>query len=92
MASIGKIKKTGQILVGFALETDNEEENAIKKITQKNLDFIVLNSLREKGAGFKGDNNKITIIDSKLNKQNFELKTKRAVAIDICKKVVDLLT
>ena len=91
LATLGKEKKTGQILVGFALETNNEEENAIKKLEKKNLDFIVLNSLRDKGAGFKNDSNKITIIDRKLNKEAFELKPKREVAADICKKVLDLL-
>lgn len=91
LATLGKEKKTGQILVGFALETNNEEENAIKKLEKKNLDFIVLNSLRDEGAGFKNDSNKITIIDRKLNKQIFELKPKTEVAADICKKVLDLL-
>lgn len=91
LASIGKDKKAGQILVGFALETDNEEANAIKKLEKKNLDFIVLNSLRDKGAGFKSDENKITIIDQELQKETFELKPKKEVAIDICKKVLDLL-
>jgi len=91
LATLGNEKKTGQILVGFALETNNEEENAIKKLEKKNLDFIVLNSLRDEGAGFKNDGNKVTIIDRKLNKQIFELKPKTEVAADICKKVLDLL-
>ncbi|MDO8992525.1 MAG: bifunctional phosphopantothenoylcysteine decarboxylase/phosphopantothenate--cysteine ligase CoaBC [Daejeonella sp.] len=91
LATLGKEKKVGQILVGFALETNNEEENAIKKLEKKNLDFIVLNSLRDEGAGFKNDSNKITIIDRKLNKETFELKSKTEVATDICKKVLDLL-
>jgi len=91
LATLGKEKKTGQILVGFALETNNEEENAIKKLEMKNLDFIVLNSLRDEGAGFKNDSNKITIIDRKLNKKTFDLKPKTEVAADICKKVLDLL-
>ncbi|MDP3468565.1 MAG: bifunctional phosphopantothenoylcysteine decarboxylase/phosphopantothenate--cysteine ligase CoaBC [Daejeonella sp.] len=91
LATLGKEKKTGQILVGFALETNNEEENAIKKLEKKNLDFIVLNSLRDEGAGFKNDSNKITIIDRKLNKKTFDLKPKTEVAADICKKVLDLL-
>lgn len=92
LATLGKAKKAGQILVGFALETNNEEENAIGKLTKKNLDFIVLNSLRDEGAGFKNDQNKITIIDNKLNKVSFVLKPKRDVARDICKKVLDLLS
>ncbi|MEJ7692967.1 bifunctional phosphopantothenoylcysteine decarboxylase/phosphopantothenate--cysteine ligase CoaBC [Daejeonella sp.] len=92
LATLGKAKKNGQILVGFALETNNEEENAIGKLRKKNLDFIVLNSLRDEGAGFKNDQNKITIIDNKLSKESFPLKSKKDVAKDICKKVVDLLS
>ena len=88
---IGKQKKEGQILVGFALETDNEEENAIAKLKAKNLDFIVLNSLQDKGAGFKGDTNKITIIDIQLNKESFETKLKTDVAADICQKIISLI-
>lgn len=91
LATLGKEKKIGQILVGFALETNNEEENAVLKLQKKNLDFIVLNSLKDEGAGFKNDSNKITIIDRELNKQTFELKPKTEVAADICKKVLDLL-
>ena len=91
LASIGKDKTSKQILVGFALETDNEEANAIKKLERKNLDFIVLNSLRDEGAGFKGDQNKITIIDQNHQKESFALKSKKDVARDICKKVLDLL-
>ncbi|SKB94303.1 bifunctional phosphopantothenoylcysteine decarboxylase/phosphopantothenate--cysteine ligase CoaBC [Daejeonella lutea] len=92
LATLGKEKKAGQILVGFALETNNEEENAIAKLRKKNLDFIVLNSLRDEGAGFKNDQNKVTIIDNKLSKESFPLKSKKEVAIDICKKVLDLLS
>jgi phosphopantothenoylcysteine decarboxylase / phosphopantothenate---cysteine ligase len=91
LASLGKKKRNNQLLVGFALETNNEEANAIKKLRSKNLDFIVLNSLNDKGAGFKGEDNKITIIDRQLNKQVFELKTKQKVAADICQKIVDLI-
>ncbi len=91
LATLGKEKQPGQILVGFALETDNEEANAIKKLEKKNLDFIVLNSLQDKGAGFKNDQNKVTIIDRNLNKEIFPLKSKKDVAADICKKVLDLL-
>jgi phosphopantothenoylcysteine decarboxylase/phosphopantothenate--cysteine ligase len=91
LATLGKEKKIGQVLVGFALETNNEEENAVLKLEKKNLDFIVLNSLKDEGAGFKNDSNKITIIDRKLNKQTFDLKPKTEVAADICKKVLDLL-
>ena len=92
LATLGKEKKPGQILVGFALETNNEVQNAIDKLEKKNLDFIVLNSLRDEGAGFKNDQNKVTIIDNKLSKESFLLKSKRDVAKDICKKVLDLLS
>lgn len=82
LASLGEIKSK-QLLVGFALETNNEEENAKGKITRKNLDLIILNSLRDKGAGFATDTNKITIIDKYFNLQNFEMKSKTDVAKDI---------
>ncbi|NEU07050.1 bifunctional phosphopantothenoylcysteine decarboxylase/phosphopantothenate--cysteine ligase CoaBC [Flavihumibacter sp. R14] len=91
LATIGKEKKNGQLLIGFALETNNEEEYAVQKLRSKNLDFIVLNSMNDKGAGFKGDTNKITIIDRQLNKEHFELKSKTEVAADICRKIVDLV-
>ena len=83
--------KDNQKLVGFALETQNEVENAKKKIKKKNLDFIVLNSLRTKGAGFKGDTNKVSIIDKDNNMEEFELKSKEEVAKDILSKLVDIL-
>ncbi|HBF87273.1 MAG TPA: bifunctional phosphopantothenoylcysteine decarboxylase/phosphopantothenate--cysteine ligase CoaBC [Bacteroidales bacterium] len=89
---LGKMKKKNQLLIGFALETDNELENAKKKITSKNLDFIVLNSLKDTGAGFKHDTNKITIIDKNNNIEKFELKTKREVASDIVNKIIKLIT
>ncbi len=82
LASIGKIKKT-QFLVGFALETNNELENAKGKLKRKNLDMIVLNSLQDKGAGFATVTNKITIIDASEQISEFELKTKKEVAKDI---------
>ena len=78
-------------MVGFALETNDEEKNAIDKLQRKNLDFIVLNSLNDEGAGFKTDTNKITIIDRKLQKTTFGLKTKNEVAKDICNKVAELI-
>lgn len=83
LAELGKLKTAKQILVGFALETENELENAILKIKKKNLDLIVLNSLNDEGAGFKTNTNKITIIDKYNNSSNFELKSKANVAIDI---------
>lgn len=91
LKTLGQQKAAGQILVGFALETNDEELNAISKLQKKNLDFIVLNSLNDAGAGFKGDTNKITIIDSALHKTTFDLKSKEAVARDICDKVTQLL-
>ncbi len=87
LKSLGAIKKS-QFLVGFALETNNEVANAEKKIKSKNLDLIVLNSLRDKGAGFAGDTNKITIIDSVFNKQSFELKSKKEVSVDIINEII----
>lgn len=82
-ASLGKVKSEKQLLVGFALETNNELDNAIKKIENKNLDVIVLNSLNDQGAGFGSDTNKITIINKNKNIQSFELKSKTEVANDI---------
>ena len=80
--TIGQTKKPGQFSVGFALETDNELENARAKLQTKNLDMIVLNSLQDAGAGFKHDTNKITIIE-KDNITIFDLKPKTQVAADI---------
>ena len=80
---LGKIKKKDQLLVGFALETDNEFENARAKLKKKNMDFIVVNSLKDKGAGFLYDTNKISIIDRKDNIKRYELKRKNEVAGDI---------
>jgi phosphopantothenoylcysteine decarboxylase / phosphopantothenate---cysteine ligase len=89
--SLGKIKSHSQLLVGFALETDNETENAIEKLARKNLDIIVLNSLRESGAGFGHDTNKITLIDRYNNIDKFELKSKAEAAKDILNKIVSML-
>jgi phosphopantothenoylcysteine decarboxylase/phosphopantothenate--cysteine ligase len=87
-AYLGQEKKKSQVLVGFALETNDELENAQKKLKSKNLDFIVLNSLNDPGAGFQVDTNKITIIDKNNNIQKFELKTKAEVATDIVNKLI----
>jgi len=80
---LGKIKKKEQFVMGFALETDNEIENAKQKIQNKNLNSIALNSLQDEQAGFKYDTNKITIIDREGNEQKLELKTKKEIAEDI---------
>jgi len=82
-ASLGQLKKPHQLLIGFALETENEEANAIKKMAKKNLDFIVLNSLKDSGAGFGHDTNKVTILFANSEKKSFELKSKKEVARDI---------
>lgn len=88
LASLGSMKQARQQLVGFALETDNELENAKKKLTKKNLDFIVLNSLHDKGAGFGHDTNKVTIIDREGTVTVGELKSKQAVAKDIADTLI----
>lgn len=87
-AALGRMKKKNQFLVGFALESENETWNATKKVKNKNLDFIVLNSLRDKGAGFGTDTNKVTFIDRDNNIQEFELKQKKEVAEDIINKLL----
>lgn len=88
---LGGKKKDNQMLVGFALETNNELENAQKKLAGKNLDFVVLNSLQDKGAGFAQDTNKITLLDKYGEHETFPLKSKQAVAQDILGKVISLL-
>jgi phosphopantothenoylcysteine decarboxylase/phosphopantothenate--cysteine ligase len=90
LASLGKIKKN-QLLVGFALETNNEIENAIKKLKTKNLDLIVLNSLSDKGAGFGLNTNKVSLIDSKENITHYNLKSKAEVAQDILSNILKLI-
>ncbi|MDR2626671.1 MAG: bifunctional phosphopantothenoylcysteine decarboxylase/phosphopantothenate--cysteine ligase CoaBC [Dysgonamonadaceae bacterium] len=88
-AALGAIKKPEQQLVGFALETDNEIIHAEEKLRKKNLDFIVLNSLKDAGAGFQGDTNKITILDTHGNVKAFPLRTKKEVARDIINEIVN---
>jgi phosphopantothenoylcysteine decarboxylase / phosphopantothenate---cysteine ligase len=88
LADMGAQKKKTQVLVGFALETDNALENAREKKRNKNLDMIVLNSLANPGAGFEADTNKITIIDHNDKIINFEIKSKRDVAKDIVNKII----
>ncbi|MGY3053683.1 phosphopantothenoylcysteine decarboxylase/phosphopantothenate--cysteine ligase [Pedobacter sp. UYEF25] len=88
LEALGKQKTIDQILVGFALETHDEENYAKKKITTKNLDFVVLNSLNDAGAGFKSDTNKVTIFDKHLSRSEFKLKDKKEVARDICNTIL----
>ena len=89
-AKLGENKSKDQILVGFALETNDELENAQNKLEKKNLDFIVLNSLNDQGAGFGVDTNKITILEKGNKRYNFELKSKVEVARDIVAKIIEL--
>ncbi|MGE0091650.1 MAG: bifunctional phosphopantothenoylcysteine decarboxylase/phosphopantothenate--cysteine ligase CoaBC [Bacteroidales bacterium] len=91
-ASLGKIKKDGSVHIGFALETDNEQANAIQKMQKKNLDAIVLNSLNDKGAGFATNTNKITIFSKEGKTLEFPLKSKSEVAKDIIKFAETLLS
>ncbi len=88
LKALGGMKTPDQILVGFAIETNNEEEFALKKLKDKNADMIVLNSLNDKGAGFGGDNNKISIFDQKGNRQHFETAPKTEVAKDIINSII----
>jgi len=89
-AELGKMKTEKQLLVGFALETNNELSNAIGKLEKKNLDFIVLNSLKDEGAGFGVDTNKITIVEKDNKITGFELKTKKEAAADIVEKIIEI--
>jgi len=91
LAGLGELKRDDQILVGFALETDQEETHAQQKLQKKNLDLIVLNSLNDSGAGFKAETNKITIFNRALEKTVFELKSKHDVAQDICIEILKLI-
>jgi phosphopantothenoylcysteine decarboxylase/phosphopantothenate--cysteine ligase len=83
-------EKGERVLVGFAMETQNERENAISKLSRKNFDFIVLNSLRAEGAGFRGDTNVVTLID-KQGAEELPLMTKRDVADRIVQKIETIL-
>ena len=88
---LGKIKKENQLLIGFALESDNEIDNAKKKLNNKNLDAVVLNSLNDKGAGFNSDTNKITFINNKNEIIKFNLKSKLEVSKDIFNEIIKLV-
>jgi phosphopantothenoylcysteine decarboxylase/phosphopantothenate--cysteine ligase len=89
-AELGRIKKTSQVLVGFALESQHELENAWTKLRSKNLDMIVLNSIKEEGAGFGYDTNKITILTRDSQMFNFPLKSKKEVAMDIVHQMMQM--
>ncbi|MBS1681738.1 MAG: bifunctional phosphopantothenoylcysteine decarboxylase/phosphopantothenate--cysteine ligase CoaBC [Bacteroidetes bacterium] len=88
-AQLGKLKKPNQFTVGFALETENEQANAEQKITSKNFDLIVLNSLNDNGAGFGHDTNQVTLIDRTNKAQKFSLKSKKEVARDIVNAIIE---
>jgi phosphopantothenoylcysteine decarboxylase/phosphopantothenate--cysteine ligase len=86
-ATLGKLKQSGQIIAGFALETHDELKNAEDKLARKNFDLIILNSLRDAGAGFDVDTNKITVLHRDGRRVDFELKPKKEVAQDIVNEI-----
>lgn len=90
LLGLGNIKSEKQVLVGFALETNNEKENAVKKLKEKNADLIVLNSLNDEGAGFKNDTNKVTIFTRDGKEKKFGTKSKELVAKDIVDSIIEL--
>lgn len=92
LKALGNLKRNGQVLAGFALETENEMANAKEKLQSKNLDFIVMNSLREPGAGFSHDTNRITIIDRNGSSRPFPLKSKQEVAADIVNFIIQKIS
>ncbi|WP_159636622.1 bifunctional phosphopantothenoylcysteine decarboxylase/phosphopantothenate--cysteine ligase CoaBC [Sphingobacterium composti Ten et al. 2007 non Yoo et al. 2007] len=89
LGTLGQRKSNNQTLIGFALETNNELENAQDKLSRKNADFIVLNSMQDAGAGFGTDTNKVTILSRDNAPKNYDLKSKQEVAKDICQLIVD---
>jgi phosphopantothenoylcysteine decarboxylase/phosphopantothenate--cysteine ligase len=91
LKELGALKGNGQFLVGFALETENEAENALKKLSSKNADLIVLNSLQDVEAGFGKETNKVTIFDKARNRYAFEAKSKKLVANDIVDLIIKKL-
>ncbi len=91
LKALGENKKTGQLLVGFALETNNEREYALNKLANKNADMVVLNSLKDEGAGFGTDTNKITIYEKNGNEFAFGKKTKQQVAKDVVDRIVNIM-
>lgn len=91
LATLGREKKNGQLLVGFALETENEKQNAIKKLHDKKADMIVLNSLRDEGAGFGKDTNKVALFKKDGSVQELETKSKSSVAADIVAAIIEMI-
>ena len=91
LKSLGQKKTDKQVLAGFALETTNERQNALAKLQQKNADIIVLNSLRDSGAGFGKDTNKIAVFDRNGKEKSFDLKSKTAVAKDIVDYIIEYI-
>ena len=90
LKTLGEVKTSNQVLVGFALETDNARQYAIEKLKAKKADMIVLNSMKDEGAGFGGDTNKITIFDKSGSERQFDKKSKQDVAKDIVNTIIDL--
>lgn len=90
LKGLGEKKRDGQLLIGFALETNHEKENALEKLKKKNADVIVLNSMKDEGAGFGHDTNKITIFDKGGEQFNFDLKPKNEIAKDIVDTIIRL--
>jgi phosphopantothenoylcysteine decarboxylase/phosphopantothenate--cysteine ligase len=91
LKTLGASKKESQVLVGFALETDNEQENAAKKLKDKNADMLILNSLNDEGAGFGYDTNKVTFFFRNGDKKDVALKSKKLLAKDIIDAIIELL-
>ena len=90
LKNLGEIKSSKQVLVGFALETNNEREYALGKLKNKNADMIVMNSLNDKGAGFGNDTNKITIFDKSGREFKYELMSKKEAAKNIVDTIIQL--
>ena len=90
-AEMGRRKRAGQIMVGFALETDHELEHARQKLEKKNMDLVVLNSMRDSGAGFETDTNRVTMVDRLGNVDRYELKPKAQVASDLVQRVIKMV-
>jgi phosphopantothenoylcysteine decarboxylase / phosphopantothenate---cysteine ligase len=90
LGSLGKTKSNKQILVGFALETENEKGNAQKKLVEKNADLIILNSLKDEGAGFGHDTNKVALFFKNETEKQIELKSKSALAKDIVDAIIEI--